>query len=141
MAMEGDGMKEIKLTAPEGWEFDGEPEFNEGNIHPGWYIPLRRAQPAMVAMLLTRRMAEHLQNCALEGHHEVTDGLGQAAKDALARDAVVIAGPHGCAEVSVEQASDARCALTAHSIDRPTSAFAAGVKAVETALDKALGHE
>jgi hypothetical protein len=124
------GGRQITLTAPDGWEFDDgdQPRVPRWPIDKGkhWWdgpdsygVPvevqcaltdrhyvLRRTAPDMVAVMLPRDVAEHYIDA--NGHHVHTcvedDALEAAAREALARTAVLIAGPAGCAEVSVDDA-------------------------------------
>jgi hypothetical protein len=157
-------MKELTIMAPEGFEFSGEqqprvPSWpNERNaywwdgpessypptpiadgLHEVHFI-LKRTAPDMVAVMLPRDVAEWYADKTGDAH--ITSAMGAvaaAARVALARTTVLIVGPAGCAEVSVEQASDARCALTAYRTQHPQSIYADSGKAAEAAFDKAMG--
>jgi hypothetical protein len=151
----------LVVSPPEGWAWDGDEQPRlptkgdmvwTGRAEPfKWgppkycerYYILRRTAPDMVAVMLPRDVAEHLaaviSGCGVTEQCIHRDALVDTAREALARTAVLIAGPAGCAEVAVEQANAARCALTAHRINTPTSMYSGGVKAVEAALDRAMG--
>jgi hypothetical protein len=106
-------VSKVELELPDGWELDGKHEFSEGHIHPGWYIPLRRTAPQYMAVLLPRDVVE--RRASGEFLHADEPAVNGAAREALARTAVVIAGPAGLAEVSVEDArhllSEEHCLL------------------------------
>jgi hypothetical protein len=95
-------VSKVELELPDGWERDGQPEFSEGHIHPGWYIPLRRTAPQYMAVLLPRDVVE--RRASGEFLHADEPAVNGAAREALARTAVVIAGPAGCAEVPLDEA-------------------------------------
>jgi hypothetical protein len=118
-------MKELTIKAPEGFEFiddrawDRRVEAVDGRLEVAYRI--RRTAPDMVAALLPRDVAEDAET-ALRKH--VTCAPSQSDRDAIyntnmlyaadairkareARTAVTIAGPAGCAEVSVEDAQHA----------------------------------
>lgn len=79
----------------------------------GWRrVILKRTAPGMVAVMLPRGVAVR----EAKGRDMWEEGsprrqVGDAAAEALARTAVLIAGPAGCAEVSVEDAQRHTTAL------------------------------
>jgi hypothetical protein len=116
--LEGDVSK-VELELPDGWEqTDHDMPVSKDLVSPdtGYLvvrIPMRRTAPDMVAVMLPRDVVE--RRASGEFLHADEPAVNGAAREALARTAVVIAGPAGCAEVSVEDArhllSEEHCLL------------------------------
>jgi hypothetical protein len=110
--LEGDVKTEIVdgklvVTPPDGWTWDSEPAgvgFDEERRQVRLLTGVQRTAPDMVALLVPRERAEHIVG---GGEKYWPEPLVAAAREALARTAVLIAGPAGCAEVSVEDAQHA----------------------------------
>ena len=124
----------VAIKPPEGYEVDVEAgEFFMDSHSRGATVRFKPTAPQYVAVLLPRDAASNLSLYGFGGGMPVADikVVLAANDDALNRAAVLIAGPGGCAEVSVEDVEDASVQMAV--------ASAATVRNLNAALRKAAG--